>query len=79
VVPAYRAIADWNTAKHADLDIFGHHHMGQQPFGMIVNGSLIGYSELAIHLHCKHQRPQQFFYIEHERFGPTAQFPIIVD
>ena len=79
MVPMYRAIADWNTAKHADLDVFGHHHVRQCPLGAVCNGSVIGYSELAVRLHCKHQRPQQSFFLLHERYGRTAEFPIILE
>jgi hypothetical protein len=79
MVPMYRAIADWNTAKHADLDVFGHHHVRQCPLGAVCNGSVIGYSELAVRWHCKHQRPQQSFFIMHERWGRTAEFPVVLE
>ena len=79
MVSTYRNIADWNTARHADLDVFGHCHTGQCPLGAMINGSVIGYSELAVKYHCKHQRPQQLFFLEHERFNETGIFPIALE
>ena len=47
-VPVNKGIAQWNKARHADLDVFGHFHTKFDGGNFVSNGCLIGYSAYAV-------------------------------
>lgn len=47
-VPLFKALARWETVKHADLTILGHYHQRYCLPNCMVNGSLIGYNAYAM-------------------------------
>ena len=79
-IPAHKAIGEWNKARRADLDVFGHFH--SQIFSpiFVCNGSLIGYSPFAISIKAPYQKPMQaFFLVHHQRQQVIDQCPIWLD
>lgn len=79
LIPAMKYIHRANTAKFADITVFGHHHY-QLDFGSgMCNGCVIGYNNLAQSRAYEYQLPQQLlFFIEKDK-GKTATQPIFLD
>jgi len=76
-IPVGKAINDWNKAKRADLDVFGHFHTGRDGGNFISNGSLIGYNAWALRRKFAFEKPrQQLFLIDNKR-GRTCTWPIL--
>jgi len=79
-IPVLKAIANWNTIEHCDMDCFGHFH--QQFFGgnFLCNGSLIGFNAYAVGIKAKFEKPKQaFFLVNHARREVTDLCPVWVD
>lgn len=74
-----KAIADWNRARHADLDIFGHHHRLRDGSDFLSNGSLIGYNAYAVRIKARYEPPRQALAVIDNRRGRTCTWPIYVD
>ncbi len=78
-IPAYKAIAQWNKARKADLDVFGHFHQRKDGGNFISNGSNIGYNPFALSIKADYEHPgQQLFMIDKKR-GRTCTWPILVE
>jgi hypothetical protein len=75
-IPTEKAIASWNRAKVADLDVFGHWHTQQQNPKWVSNGSLIGYNAYALSIKAGFERPQQTFFLFDRDRGRTITAPI---
>jgi len=78
-IPINKAIAQWDKAKRADLDIFGHWHQYKQDVKWLCNGSLIGYSAPSMAIKADYERPQQTFFLWEKDHGRTLTTPIFVD
>lgn len=78
-IPLNKAIAQWNRARPADLDILGHWHQRISTREAIVNGSLIGYSPFSVEIKAAYEPPAQAFALIHQRYGKTVEAPIFVD
>ena len=78
-IPLRKAIAQWNKANRADLDLLGHWHTRTIEEDYVVNGSLIGYNEFAQAIKADFERPKQAFFILHPYYGKTAEFSIVLD
>ena len=77
-IPLRKAIAQWNKAKHADLDILGHWHTREVSRDYVINGSVVGYNEFAESIKADYSPPEQAFFIIHPKYGKTAEFPIVL-
>lgn len=82
-IPTLKAIANWNTGRHADLDVFGHWHQMRDLGSFICNGSLIGYNAYAQKIKAPYEPPMQaMFLIDRDRTPllrrPTLSAPIIL-
>jgi hypothetical protein len=78
-IPCKKAIAQWNKARHADLDVFGHFHQTRDGGDFICNGSLIGWNEFANFIKADFEKPKQvFFLIDHDRKEKTVTAPIFL-
>jgi hypothetical protein len=78
-IPVNKAIAQWNTARRADLDLFGHYHQLLWGTSFVANGSLIGYGPFSVAVRGAFEPPQQaFFLIDHEHKARTVCAPIRV-
>ena len=78
-VPVKKAIGQWNKARHADLDVFGHFHQMRDGGDFICNGSLIGWNEFANFIKADFEKPKQvFFLIDNNRKEKTVTCPIFL-
>lgn len=78
-IPVNKAIAQWNKARHADLDMFGHFHQFKDGGSFISNGSLIGYGPYAIAIKADYEPPRQVFTVIDNKHGRTFTCPIFVE
>lgn len=79
-IPVNKAIAQWNKARRADLDVFGHFHTKFDGGNFICNGSLIGYNAYAVSIKASFEKPSQtFFLINKEYMEKTMTAPIYVE
>lgn len=78
-IPVEKAIAQWNRAIKADLDIFGHWHQSQQNPKWISNASLIGHNAYAIAIKAGFEPPSQTFFLMDAKRGRTITAPIFLD
>lgn len=78
-IPLRKAIAQWNKARHADLDVLGHWHTRKIENNYVVNGSVIGYNEFAESIKGDYEAPLQCFFIMHPKYDKTAEFSIRLD
>lgn len=80
LIPARKAVLNWNIAKPVDYDIFGHFHQQMLDAGNIVtNGSLIGYNTYALRIKASYEPPRQGFFIVHQKYGKTAEHSIALE
>jgi hypothetical protein len=77
-IPVGKAIAQWNRARPAYLDIFGHWHQCLDGGNFICNGSLIGYNPFAVEIKATFERPQQQFFLLDQNWGKILTAPIFV-
>ena len=74
-----KAVAQWDKAKTADLDIFGHFHQYTDMGKWFCNGSLIGYNAFALSIKADYEPPQQGFMVIDAKRGRTWRAPIYCD
>lgn len=77
-IPVNKAIAQWNKAIHADLDVFGHFHQLRDGGNFICNGSLIGYNTFALSIKADFEKPKQALFLLDKKRGRTCTWPILV-
>lgn len=78
-IPAFKAVSQWNKARHADLDVFGHFHQSKDGRSFICNGSLIGYNAFALSIKADYEQPMQTLFLVDKRRGRTCTWPILVE
>ena len=78
-IPVNKAIAQWNKARHADLDIFGHFHQLKDNGNWICNGSIVGYNAFALRIKADYETPRQSFFLFDRDRGKTISAPILVN
>lgn len=78
-IPVNKAIAQWNKAKRADLDVFGHFHQLKDGGNFVSNGSMIGYNAYAISIKADYEPPKQAFFLIDRKRGRTVSAPILFD
>jgi hypothetical protein len=77
-VPVGKAIAQWNTAQWADLDVFGHYHQLKDGGDFLSNGSMIGFNAYAVSIKAKFEPPRQHMFIIDQKHGRTFNCPILL-
>jgi hypothetical protein len=77
-IPVNKSIAQWNKARHADLDVFGHFHQSKDGGNFICNGSLIGYNSFALSIKADYEQPKQQLFLMDKKRGRTCTWPILV-
>lgn len=78
-IPLNKAIAQWNKARWAHLDVLGHWHQATDLANAVINGSLIGHNAYAIRIKAGFEPPQQvFFNIDLDRRMKTGFFSVHV-
>ena len=78
-IPAYKSIAQWNKAKKADMDVFGHFHQQKDGGNFISNGSLIGWNSYAIRIKADYEKPSQTFFLIDKQHFKTITTKIYID
>lgn len=79
-IPAFKAISQWDKARRADLDVFGHFHQVKDGGKFISNGSLVGYNDFALMIKADYEKPKQvFFIVNHEKKEKTTTCPIFLE
>lgn len=78
-IPAKKKIAQWNKARRADRDFFGHFHQDLNDNLFTCNGSLIGYNAYALRIGCEYEPPKQSLVLVDKRRGYTGKWPIYVN
>lgn len=78
-IPVNKAISQWNKARWADRDIFGHWHTYMTMSNFVGNGSMIGYNAFALSIKADFERPQQSFFLVDKVRGFTVHVPILFD
>lgn len=74
-IPLNKAIPRWNTARYADLDIFGHWHCLRNGSNYISNGSLIGHGAYSTKMvRASFEEPKQAFAVIDQRRKGVALF-----
>ena len=78
-IPVKKKIAQWNKARRATYDVFGHYHQQRDGGDFLCNGSLIGYNAFAVSHGFDFERPQQLLFLLDKKRGRTATWPILVE
>ena len=78
-IPTFKAIAQWNKGRHADLDVFGHFHQMKDGGNFLCNGSVIGYNGFALSIKADFEKPRQTLFLIDKKRGRTCTWPILVD
>jgi hypothetical protein len=78
-IPANKAIAQWDLARKADLDCFGHFHTRVNGPKFTANGSLIGYNNFALSIKAGFEKPQQEMFLIDKKRGKTCNWPILLE
>jgi hypothetical protein len=78
-IPVKKAIAQWNKARWAHLDIFGHWHQQFNGGDFICNGSLIGYNPYAIKIKASYEPPAQKFFMYTSTGRVVGEYPIFLE
>jgi hypothetical protein len=78
-IPVNKAIAQWDRARKADLNVFGHFHQLVDGGNFICNGSLIGYNAFALSIKASYEPPKQALFLLDKRRGRTCSWPIILE
>lgn len=78
-IPVNKAIGQWNKARHADLDVFGHFHQLRDGGNFVCNGSLIGYNAFALSIKADYEPPKQALFLMDKKRGRTCTWPILVE
>src|SRR5919197_5574151 len=76
-IPAFKAISQWDKARQADLDIFGHFHQSKDGGKFVCNGSLIGYNSFALSIKADYEPPKQTLLLLDKKRGRTCTWPIL--
>lgn len=78
-IPTYKAIAQWEKGRHADLDVFGHFHQSKDGGNFLCNGSLIGYNAFALAIKADYEQPKQTLFLMDKKRGRTCTWPVLVE
>lgn len=78
-IPTYKAISQWNKARPATLDVFGHFHQHKDGGNFISNGSLIGYNGFALSIKADYEPPRQTLFLIDKKRGRTCTWPILLN
>lgn len=62
-------IQEFNIARPADIDCFGHFHQFLDGGNFIMNGSMIGYNPYAISIGASYEPPKQALFFIHSKYG----------
>ena len=75
---ANKTIDKWNVGRHADLDVFGHHHTSEHPRRYIAVGSIMGYSPFSLAGKYEFELPSQALVLFEKSRWETAYHKLYV-
>lgn len=75
-IPVNKAIAQWNKARTAAIDFFGHWHSWKEEWHWVANGSLIGFGAYSLRIKASFQRPVQTFAVIDRDYGMTRALKV---
>jgi hypothetical protein len=79
-IPLLKAIAQWDKAIRADLDVIAHWHQWCDYGKAVVNGALIGWTPFAAKVKATYEPPSQgFFLIDAEHRRKTMVTPVFLE
>ena len=78
-IPVNKAIAQWNKARSAFIDCFGHYHTSMSLSNFVGNGSLIGYNAFALSIKADFEKAQQSMFLVDKMRGKTVSIPLLFD
>lgn len=78
-IPVNKALDQWDKARHADMDVFGHFHQYISAPKFQCNGSVIGYNAFALSIKAAFERPQQSLFLVDKKRGRTCHWPVLVE
>lgn len=71
MIPIRKAIAKWQTVRHAHLTCMGHYHQEHFLRDLCVNGSLVGYGPYSLSIAAPFEEPRQSFFLMDRNRGIT--------
>lgn len=71
MIPVRKAIAKWQTVRHAHLTCIGHYHQEHFLRDLVVNGSLVGYGPYSLSIAAPFEEPRQSFFLMDKNRGIT--------
>lgn len=77
-IPVNKAVAQWDKARPATLDCFGHFHQTKSDQKWKCNGSLIGYNSFAVTIKADFEPPRQTLFLIDKKRGITCDWPILL-
>lgn len=77
-IPINKALAGWDTVRHADLTCMGHWHQRYVLPDLMVNSSLIGYSPYSLTIRARFEPPSQNFSILEPKRFRSVDLPLWV-
>lgn len=77
-IPIKKALAAWQSFRHADWTALGHWHQLTWHRDFVVNGSLIGFNEYALMIKAEYEPPAQAFFLCDSKRGRTCFSPMWV-
>ena len=77
-IPAFKAISQWDKARQADLDLFGHFHQCKDGGKFVCNGSLIGFNSYALSIKADFEPPKQQLLLIDKQRGRTCTWPVLL-
>lgn len=78
-IPMFKAIGQWEKAKHADIYVSGHFHQLFDAGQFIVNGSSVGWNSYSVAIKASYEKPKQVMFLMDKKRGKTATYQIIFD
>ena len=79
LIPLYKALARWETVRHAHLTCLGHFHQYYDTSDFVLNGILIGYNPYALSVGARYEPPRQAFFLIDSRRGKVMPADIWVE
>lgn len=73
-IPVNKSLNEWNKAKRADYDIFGHWHQHQKHYRWCACNCLIGYNPYALSIKADWSEPSQTLLV----FDRDRPVPVLV-
>lgn len=77
-IPGKKKCAQWNKARPAHRDFFGHFHQDLNDTMFTCNGSLIGYNSYAVRIGAEFEPPKQSIVLVDKRRGFTGKWPVLL-